>query len=89
MSGASGKVPAAIHLSPEAIDGGILSKIKDGDLLRLDAEKGELICFNEAEINARKTGVIPDINQVGCGRELFSNIRALVEPSENGASFLF
>jgi hypothetical protein len=48
-----------------------------------------LICFNEAEINARETGVIPDINQVGCGRELFSNIRALVEPSENGASFLF
>ena len=89
MSGASGKVPAAIHLSPEAIDGGILSKIKDGDLLRLDAEKGELICFNEAEINARETGVIPDINQVGCGRELFSNLRAQVEPSENGASFLF
>lgn len=89
MSGASGKVPAAIHLSPEAIDGGILSKIKDGDLLRLDAEKGELICFNEAEINAREAGVIPDIDQVGCGRELFSNLRAQVQPSENGASFLF
>jgi phosphogluconate dehydratase len=89
MSGASGKVPAAIHLCPEAIDGGILSKLKDGDLLRLDAEKGELTCFNEEEINNREAVKAPVISQVGCGRELFANLRTLVEPSENGASILF
>tara|TARA_B110000971_G_scaffold89335_1_gene91859 strand:- start:3189 stop:4991 length:1803 start_codon:yes stop_codon:yes gene_type:complete len=89
MSGASGKVPAAIHLCPEAIDGGILSKLKDGDLLKLDAEKGELTCFNEEEINNRAEVKAPVINQVGCGRELFANLRTLVEPSEKGASILF
>jgi len=89
MSGASGKVPAAIHLSPEAIDGGILSKLKDGDILRLDAEKGELICLNEEEILARETLKAPSILQIGCGRELFANLRTLVEPSEKGASILF
>lgn len=89
MSGASGKVPAAIHLSPEAIDGGILSKLIDGDLLRLDAEKGELICFNEEEIRSREAVKAPVISQVGCGRELFGNFRKLVQPSENGASVLF
>jgi phosphogluconate dehydratase len=89
MSGASGKVPAAIHLCPEAIDGGILSKLKDGDLLRLDAEKGELTCLNEEEVNNREVVKAPVISQVGCGRELFANLRTLVEPSENGASILF
>jgi len=89
MSGASGKVPAAIHLSPEAMDGGLLSKLKDGDLLRLDAVKGELICFNEAEIKARIAPKPPVISQDGCGRELFENFRKLVQPSEDGASVLF
>jgi phosphogluconate dehydratase len=89
MSGASGKVPAAIHLSPEAIDGGILSKLRDGDLLRLDAEKGELICFNEEEIKSREAVKAPLISQVGCGRELFTNLRTLVGSSENGASILY
>ena len=89
MSGASGKVPAAIHLCPEAIDGGILSKLKDGDLLRLDAEKGELTCLNDEEVNNREVVKAPVISQVGCGRELFANLRTLVEPSENGASILF
>lgn len=89
MSGASGKVPAAIHLSPEAIDGGILSKLIDGDLLRLDAEKGVLTCFNEEEIQSREAAKAPMISQVGSGRELFKNIRTLVESSEKGASILF
>ena len=82
MSGASGKVPAAIHLSPEAIDGGILSKLRDGDLLRLDAEKGELICCNEEEIRSREAVKAPMISQVGCGRELFTNLRTLVGPAK-------
>jgi len=89
MSGASGKVPAAIHLSPEAIDGGILSKLIDGDLLRLDAEKGVLTCFNKEEIQSREAAKAPMISQVGSGRELFKNIRTLVESSEKGASILF
>jgi phosphogluconate dehydratase len=89
MSGASGKVPAAIHLSPEAIDGGILSKLRDGDLLRLDAEKGELICFNEEEIRSREAVKAPMISQMGCGRELFTNLRTLVGSSEKGASILY
>jgi len=89
MSGASGKVPAAIHLSPEAMDGGLLPKLKDGDLLRLDAVKGELICLNEAEVQARTAPEMPTISQEGCGRELFGNFRKLVQPSEDGASVLF
>jgi len=89
MSGASGKVPAAIHLSPEAMDGGLLAKLKDGDLLRLDAVKGELICLNEAEVQARTAPEMPTISQEGCGRELFGNFRKLVQPSEDGASVLF
>ncbi len=89
MSGASGKVPAAIHLSPEAMDGGLLPKLQDGDLLRLDAVTGELTCFNEAEVQARTAPEKPSIHQEGCGRELFGNFRKLVQPSEEGASVLF
>jgi len=89
MSGASGKVPAAIHLSPEAMDGGLLPKLQDGDLLRLDAVTGELTCFNEAEVQARTAPEKPAIHQEGCGRELFGNFRKLVQPSEEGASVLF
>lgn len=89
MSGASGKVPSAIHLCPEAIDGGILSKLRDGDVIRLDAKKGELICLDEKNINARPVPKLPNILQQGCGRELFGNFRALVEPSEDGASVLY
>ena len=89
MSGASGKVPAAIHLAPEAIDGGILSKLKDGDILILDAEKGVLECMNEDLILSRPRGIPPKINQEGSGRELFENLRNLVGPSDQGASILF
>jgi len=89
MSGASGKVPAAIHLSPEASDGGILSKIKDGDPLLLNAKTGELNCLNEEEVLKRPDVPPPYINQEGCGRELFLNLRNLVSNSDNGASILF
>ena len=77
MSGASGKVPAAIHLSPEASDGGILSKLKDGDPLILNAKTGELNCLNEKEVLNRAEAERPSINQEGYGRELFSNLRNL------------
>jgi phosphogluconate dehydratase len=89
MSGASGKVPAAIHLAPEAIDGGILSKLKDGDMLTLDAENGVLECMNEDLIMSRPIGIPPKVNQEGSGRELFENLRNLVGPSDQGASILF
>lgn len=89
MSGASGKVPAAIHLSPEASDGGILSKIKDGDPLLLNAKTGELNCLNEEEVLKRPDVPPPYIYQQGCGRELFLNLRNLVSNSDNGASILF
>jgi phosphogluconate dehydratase len=89
MSGASGKVPAAIHVSPEAMDGGLLPKLQNGDLLRLDATTGELTCLNEAVVQARTAPENPIINQEGCGRELFGNFRKLVQPSEQGASVLF
>jgi phosphogluconate dehydratase len=89
MSGASGKVPAAIHLAPEAIDGGILSKLKDGDMLRLDAEKGILECLDDDLIHSRPKGIPPKVDQEGSGRELFENLRNLVGPSDQGASVLF
>ena len=89
MSGASGKVPAAIHLSPEAFDGGMISKIRTGDMLRLNAISGELNCMNESEVNSREATQIKNDNTIGFGRELFGNLRALVSGSEDGASFLF
>ncbi|MFM7301291.1 MAG: dihydroxy-acid dehydratase, partial [Crocinitomicaceae bacterium] len=71
MSGASGKVPAAIHLTPEAHDGGAISKIQTGDLLRLDAKKGELICLtNNLESRTPRTKSNFAIHY---GRELFVN----------------
>ena len=88
MSGASGKVPAAIHLSPEALDGGILSKIENGDLLRLDANNGTLECLNHDDVMKRPEVVKPKINQDGYGRELFSNLRNLASSSDTGASIL-
>jgi len=87
MSGASGKVPAAIHVSPEALDGGLLPKLRDGDILRLDCESGELICLDEATVNARQP-VSPPPAAKGTGREMFDKVRALITSSEEGASIL-
>ncbi len=89
MSGASGKVPAAIHLTPEAHDGGMISKIRTGDIIRLNAISGELNCLNDSEIKSREITKIKNKNTNGFGRELFGNLRALVSSSEEGASFLF
>jgi len=87
MSGASGKVPAAIHLTPEAYDGGLISKIQTGDLLRLDSENGVLEVLDEASVLARAT-VQKDNTQFRFGRELFAKLRAGVSMSEEGASFI-
>lgn len=91
MSGASGKVPAAIHLSPEAYSGGMIGKVQNGDLIRLNAETGELtLLVDEAEL-AKRVGAVPDLlgHQYGMGRELFAGMRHLVTEAEEGAmSFL-
>ncbi|WP_316013917.1 phosphogluconate dehydratase [Roseobacter sp. HKCCA0434] len=88
MSGASGKVPAAIHLSPEAADGGPIAKIRDGDIVRVDGETGELIVKAEG-FDAREA-VTADLsaNGFGIGRELFEAFRRNVGPAAGGASVL-
>jgi phosphogluconate dehydratase len=88
MSGASGKVPAAIHVTPEAAAGGMLGRVRDGDVIRLDAEAGVLdIKVPAAELAARAPAT-PDFSghHAGIGRELFAGFRHLVTGAEAGAS---
>ena len=84
MSGASGKVPAAIHVSPEARDGGPLALLRDGDVVRLDATKGTLECLTDL---AGRTPVTADLsaNEEGLGRELFAAFRSHCGQAEAGA----
>ena len=87
MSGASGKVPAAIHVTPECLDGGPLGRVRDGDLLRLDATTGELGASVDAAQWRQREIPRPDLaaNQLGVGRELFSAARANAGGAEYGA----
>ncbi|MBI1751595.1 MAG: phosphogluconate dehydratase [Acidobacteria bacterium] len=88
MSGASGKVPAAIHASPEALAGGPLAKIQDGDLIELDAERGTLeVRIDPAEWALRPLAQPPATSHDrGLGRELFGLFRAHAAPAEAGAT---
>ncbi|WP_070886247.1 phosphogluconate dehydratase [Pseudomonas sp. D1-3] len=87
MSGASGKVPAAIHVSPEAWDGGPLARVRDGDLIRVDGVTGHLrVLVDDIVWNAREIAPRPQGTGVGCGRELFAFMRAAFSPAEEGAS---
>jgi len=88
MSGASGKVPAAIHVTPEAVDGGPISKLRDGDMLRLDANAGTLTFLgDERELLARTPAVEDQRHEhFGMGRELFAGFRSLVGTADHGAS---
>lgn len=83
MSGASGKVPAAIHCTPEALGGGPLSRIRDGDVIRLCGHEGTLEV--NADLSARDNAVAPPPDQ-GTGRELFAFMRAGADEAERGAS---
>ena len=90
MSGASGKVPAAIHVSPEALAGGPLAKVQDGDLIRLDAVAGTLdLLVDDATWAARAPAQMPAelqaSNALGCGRELFTGMRRHALTAEEGA----
>ena len=90
MSGASGKVPAAIHVTPEAADGGPIAKLRDGDVIRLDAPRGRLHVHIDAGEFAARPAVTADLsgNDYGLGRELFRMFRANAVPAELGAGVL-
>src|SRR5690606_9139602 len=83
MSGASGKVPSAIHVSPEALGGGPLSRLRDGDVIRLAAEEGVL--STTADLAAREPALAPE-TQWGTGRELFAMFRLGADEAERGGS---
>ncbi len=89
MSGASGKIPAAIHVTPEAAAGGPLALVRDGDRIRLDCDRGVLeLLVDAAELADRQPQDAPptDAEWVGLGRELFAGLRHLVGRADQGAS---
>ena len=89
MSGASGKIPAAIHLTPEAASGGPLTRIRDGDVIRLDAVAGTLsVRLSTPDLMSRApTGAPPNDDEwVGTGRELFSVFRHAAAPADTGGA---
>ncbi len=88
LSGASGKIPAAIHVSPEALRGGAIGLLRDGDLLRLDATKGELTCLDDLSQRVAQPA-LTEQDQQSWGRELFTLARQHVTSADQGASFLF
>jgi phosphogluconate dehydratase len=90
MSGASGKVPAAIHVTPEADDGGPIARIGEGDMIRLDAPRGHLqVLVDESEFAAREPATADlSANDHGLGRELFRMFRANAMPADLGAGIL-
>ncbi len=88
LSGASGKVPSAIHVTPEALDGGAIGKIRNGDIVRLDAMNGTLeVLINDALL-AERSEPRPDLsgNEHGMGRELFRAFRQIAGRADEGAS---
>ncbi|KTD67770.1 6-phosphogluconate dehydratase [Legionella steelei] len=91
MSGASGKVPAAIHVTPEAIDNEVLSRVETGDMILIDAEQGALqLLVSEQELKRRTKAVLHEaVFHLGMGRELFSSLRTQFTGAEQGACSLF
>ena len=91
MSGASGKVPAAIHVTPEASKGGLLAKVKTGDMVELNTESGEInLLVDSAELEARELRTLDFAShQIGMGREMFAGMRTTLTGAEQGACSLF
>jgi phosphogluconate dehydratase len=93
MSGASGKTPSAIHVSPEALAGGPLAHVRDGDIIRLDAEAGVLTTVGVPDLSSRPAAVRTPAHATGAawgyGRELFGAFRQAVGTAEAGASICF
>jgi phosphogluconate dehydratase len=91
LSGASGKVPAAIHVTPEALCGGMLAKVRDGDLIRIDVGAGSLeLLVDEAELAKREYAEAElDEQRYGVGRQIFAALRSDMLGAEEGASSLF
>jgi phosphogluconate dehydratase len=89
MSGASGKVPAAIHLTPEAAADGPIARLRDGDIIRLDAQAGVLEAKVDAATLAAREPVKPSLDAAyGVGRELFTRLREGATAADEGASIL-
>jgi phosphogluconate dehydratase len=90
MSGASGKVPSAIHLTPEAATDGPIARLRDGDVIHLDARNGLLEVQLDAAALAAREPVKPDVvdTTYGVGRELFTRLREGATPADEGASIL-
>lgn len=86
MSGASGKVLSAIHVCPEAVDGGAIAKLRDGDILRVDAAKGRLDIITAGVLDRPCVTADLSANGFGQGRELFNHFRTLVGSADTGAS---
>jgi len=87
MSGASGKIPAAIHVCPEAYDGGPLARVRDGDIVRVDGIEGTLqLMVSTEELATRDLPAPPQGNDLGMGRELFGFMRVAFSSAEQGAS---
>ncbi len=86
MSGASGKVPAAIHVCPEALDGGPIAYLQDGDLMRVDAVNGELEILRDGVLDRKPASADLLSNQYGVGRDLFGAFRNAVGSADTGAS---
>jgi len=91
MSGASGKVPSAIHMCPECADDGPLTKVRDGDIISLNTETGELnVLVDDKELKKRVSCMLANTeHHYGMGRELFDSFRRGVSSAETGAINLF
>ena len=89
MSGASGKIPAAIHVSPEAGDGGWIGRIRDGDIIEIDGASGRLVVETNDLMDREPVEAGSTETPFGCGRELFAGFRERVGRVEDGASVLF
>ena len=91
LSGASGKVPAAIHVTPEALCGGLLAKVRDGDRVRIDVGAGRLDLLLDDEAITAREYADPGVREVryGTGRQIFAPLRGNLQSAEEGASSLY